>query len=81
MRYGETWRVKGITWWRVGVILGEAHLCFEVSSIVERIGVHDNECDIPLKDVLMVKLLELLTEGNAKASARENDLHIHPFLF
>lgn len=40
----------------VGVVLGEVHLGFEVATIVERIGVNDDEGDVPVEDIVLVEL-------------------------
>lgn len=40
----------------VGVVLREVHLGFEVATIVERIGVNDDEGDVPVEDVVLVEL-------------------------
>ena len=40
----------------VGVVLGEVHLGFEVATVVERVGVDDDESDVPVEDVIIVEL-------------------------
>lgn len=40
----------------VGVVLGEVHLGFEVATVVEGIGVDDDESDVPVEDVIVVEL-------------------------
>ena len=40
----------------VGVVLGEIHLGFEVAAVVERIGVDDDEGDVPVENVVVVEL-------------------------
>lgn len=40
----------------VGVVLGEVHLGFEVATVVERVGVDDDEGDVPIEDVVLVEL-------------------------
>ena len=43
---------------RVGVVLGEVHLGFEVATVVEGVGVDDDESDVPVEDVIVVELQE-----------------------
>ena len=45
-----------LTWWVVWVILGKGHLCLEIASVVCRVRVERNECDVPLEDVFVDKL-------------------------
>ena len=40
----------------VGVVLGEVHLGFEVSAVVQGIGVDDDESNVPVEDIIVVKL-------------------------
>ena len=40
----------------VGVVLGEVHLGFEIATVVERVGVDDDESDVPVEDVIVVEL-------------------------
>ena len=40
----------------VGVVLGEVHLGFEISAVVEGIGVDDDESNVPVEDVIVVEL-------------------------
>ena len=40
----------------VGVVLGEVHLGFEVATVVEGIGVDDDESNVPVEDVIVVEL-------------------------
>lgn len=40
----------------VGVVLGEVHPGFEVATVVERVGVDDDEGDVPIEDVVLVEL-------------------------
>lgn len=49
-----------LTRWFVRVVLGKAHLCFEITSIVERVGVQDHQGQVPMVDILFVDLAELV---------------------
>ena len=40
----------------VGIVLGESHFGFEVAAVIERIGVDDDEGNVPVEDVIMVEL-------------------------
>ena len=40
----------------VGIVVGEVHLGFEVATVVEGIGIDDDESDVPVEDVIAVKL-------------------------
>lgn len=40
----------------VGVIVGEIHLGFEITTVIERIGVDDDESNVPIKDIIAVEL-------------------------
>lgn len=40
----------------VGVIVGEVHLGFEITTIIERIGVDDDESNVPIKDIIVIEL-------------------------
>lgn len=40
----------------VGVVGGEVHLGFEVATVIERIGVDDDESDVPVEDIIIVEL-------------------------
>lgn len=40
----------------VWVVGGEVHLGFEVAAVVERVGVYDDESDVPIEDVIVVEL-------------------------
>ena len=44
------------TWGRVRVLLWKRHLSLEIPSIVERVWIDDDESDIPVEDVVVVKL-------------------------
>lgn len=41
---------------RVGVVLRESHSTLEVSAVISRVLVEHDQGDIPLEDVLIVKL-------------------------
>ena len=38
---------KGLTRRRVGIVGGEIHVSFEVASVIERVGVYDDERYVP----------------------------------
>lgn len=40
----------------VGVVWRESHLGFEVAAVIERIGIDDDEGNVPVEDVIIVKL-------------------------
>ena len=40
----------------VGVVLGEGHFGFEVAAVIERIGIDDDEGNVPVEDVIIVEL-------------------------
>lgn len=40
----------------IRVVVGEAHLGFEVATVVEGIRVDDDEGDVPVEDVIIMKL-------------------------
>ena len=44
------------TWRRVRVLLWKRHLSLEIPSIVERVWIDNDESDMPVKDVVVVKL-------------------------
>ena len=49
----------------VGIIVGKVHLGFEVTTVVERIRVDDDESDVPVEDVIIVELQRKSVEGSA----------------
>lgn len=43
---------RDLTWWSVRIVFGESHFCFKITTIVEGVGVDDNESNIPVKDII-----------------------------
>lgn len=65
----------------VGVVVGEVHLGFEVAAVVERIGVDDDEGDVPVEDVVVVELERLVRFHRGWMCGCEGaDLNVDPFL-
>jgi hypothetical protein len=46
------------TWRGVGVVLREGHSGLEVAAVVDRILVEHNQGNVPLKNVVLVQLLQ-----------------------
>lgn len=44
------------TRWAVGVVFGKGQLGLEVAAVVERVGIHDDEGDAPLEDIVVDQL-------------------------
>ena len=65
----------------VRVIVGEVHLGFEITTIIERIGVDDDESNVPIKDIIIIELQRcqswLLASSCEGARA---DLNVDPLL-
>ena len=40
----------------VGVVFGESHFGFEVATVIERVGIDDDEGNVPVEDGILVEL-------------------------
>jgi hypothetical protein len=49
LRLSDTWRA-------VRIVLGKCHLRSEIASIVERVGIQDDQGDAPLEDIVFDEL-------------------------
>lgn len=69
------------TWRLVGVVCWEAHLSFEVSAIVQRVWVDDDQGDSPVVEVFLIAELSYKSVNLSKTLPKGmNDLDLHPFL-
>ena len=55
--------IEGLTWWCVWVVGGEGDAGFEVSAIVQRVRVEDDEGDGPVKDIVVVELCSRVSKA------------------
>ena len=52
----------------VGVVLGEVHLGFEISAVIEGVRVDDDESNVPVEDVIVVELSRRLARLSSGAN-------------
>lgn len=73
--------VNLLTRWLVWIVLRESHLCFEVASIVEGVGVQDHQGKIPMVDVIFIDLAELVDVSTRWEAIVLTHIDLYPFLF
>jgi len=70
------------TWRLVGVVFWEAHLGFEVSSIVQGVWVDDDQGDGPVVEIFLIAELHTSSVNFSRFFRKGmTDLDLHPFLF
>lgn len=70
-----------LTRWLIWIVLGESHLCFEVASIVEGVGVQDHQGKIPMVDVVFIDLAESVGCINDMGTIVLTHIDLYPLLF
>lgn len=70
------------TWRCVGVVLGKGHSSLEIAAAEDRILVEHNQGNVPLKDVILVQLLQslLINDLISLLGYSMTYLDVHPFL-